>query len=121
MEGSRWYKRFKRECGNISPHIRFKDIRGGFVRLYFKQAYLHEVYKEMPMKGYDIEEYNPRIENQSYFEEFEDHVDTVRQLKNFVEGYFDSIDTVKTRVYLMKHNEEYYKRAKRAYEEVVIK
>lgn len=121
MEGSRWFRRLKKECKKISPYIRFKRIRLGFYRIYWKQAYIHEVYKDMPEIGYDIEAYNPRLEDKSYLEEREDNIDMIRNIKNYVEGYRDSIERIKTKSYLMKHNKEFHDSAVRAYSQVVVK
>lgn len=119
--GSYWFKRFVRECRNISPHIRIIPIKMGFYRIYWKDAYIHEVYSEMPPKGYDIEIEDPRIESQSYYEEYEDNVSLIRTVKNFVEGYYDSIDKIKTRVFLLKNDAEFAKTAHNAYAQTVIK
>lgn len=93
----------------------------GFCRIYWKDSYLHEVYENMPQKGYDIETEDPRLENQSYYEEYEDNVELVRNIKNYVEGYYDSIDKIKTRVYLSKNDKEFAQRAHEAYKTVYIK
>ena len=121
MEGSRWFRRFVKELKKISPHIRIKKIRFGFYRIYFKQAYLYEVYKEMPQKGYDIEEDDLRFESQKYYQEYEDNAELTRKIKNFVEGYWDAMDILKTRIWMMKHNEEYYQNAVKAYRQMVVK
>lgn len=121
MPGSRWFKRLVRECKKISPHIRFRRIKQGFYRVYWKEAYIHEVYKDMPIKGYDIESYNQRLEDRSYYEEYEDNVDMIRTIKNFVEGYHDSIDKIRTRIYMFKNNDEMYQTAKNAYKQMVVK
>jgi hypothetical protein len=93
----------------------------GFFRIYWKDAYLHEVYKEMPPKGYDIEQEDPRLESREYYQEYEDEVSVVRTVKNFVEGYVDSIDHIKTRVYLLRNNEEFADKAHNAYKQYIIK
>ena len=121
MTGSSWFKRFVRECKAISPHIRIVPIKMGFYRIYWKDAYIHEVYSEMPPKGYDIEIEDPRIESKSYYEEYEDQVSLIRTVKNFVEGYYDSIDKIKTRVFLLRNNQEFAKNAHNAYAQTVIK
>lgn len=121
MEGSRWFRRLRKECKGISPHIRFRRVKLGFYRLYWKQAYLHEVFKDMPEMGYDFEGYNPRLEDRSYMEEKEDRTELIRNVKNYVEGYRDSVDRIRTRVYMMKHNKEFNKTATKAYQQVVIK
>lgn len=121
MEGNRWFRRLVRECRRISPYIRFRRIKFGFYRIYWKDAYIHECSKDMPAIGYDIEEYNPRIDNQSYFEEFEDNAEMVQKIKNYREGYYDSIDRIKTRVYMFKNNEEMYRTAKNAYKQMYVK
>lgn len=121
IEGSRWFKRFLKDVKKISSHIRVKRIKLGFYRLYYDDAYLHEVYKEMPQYGYDIDDLDPRFESQKYWEEFEDNAELTRKIKNYVEGYWDSIDRIKTRVYLMRTNKEFVKSAKNAYKQMYVK
>lgn len=93
----------------------------GFYRIYWKDAYLHEVYSEMPPKGYDQESFDPRLDSLSYYQEFEDEVETVRTVKNFVEGYYDSIDKIRTRVYLLRNNQEFAEKAHNAYAQHIVK
>lgn len=119
-EGSRWFRRLYRECKKISPHIRFKRIKYGFYRIYYRSAYLHEAYKEMPMMGYDIVENDMRMESRKYFQEYEDQGELTRKIKNYKEGYFDAIDRIRTRVYLMRTQKEFYDNAREAYKTVVI-
>lgn len=114
MAQSRWFKRLREDCRRISPHIHFRRIRLGFWRIYYKDMYLHEVYEDMPLKGYDIETWNPRLENRSYYEEYEDNIETIRNVKNFVEGYYDSSNRIKTRVYLHRHDKEFNEEQERA-------
>jgi hypothetical protein len=120
-EGSVWFRRFRRELRKISPHYRLVRLKMGFYRIYWKNAYIHEVYKEMPQKGYDIEIEDPRIENKQYFQEFEDEISLIRTIKNFVEGYYDSLDTIKTRAYMLKNNDEFRQKAFNAYKQLTIK
>lgn len=105
----------------LSKHIRLKRIKLGFYRIFFRDAYIHEVYEEMPMVGYDIEAYDPRFESQQYFEEFEDNVELIRTIKNYVEGYYDSINTVKRRLYMLKNDNEFYNNATKAYQQLNVK
>lgn len=121
QEGSRWFRRFLKDIKKISSHIKVKRIKLGFYRLYYDDAYLHEVYKEMPEYGYDLDDLDPRFESQKYYEEYEDNADLTRKIKNYVEGYWDSIDRIRTRVYLMRSNAEYVKSAKNAYKQMYIK
>lgn len=93
----------------------------GFYRIYWKDAYLHEVYSEMPPKGYDIETEDPRLESLSYYQEYEDEVEVVRTVKNFVEGFYDSIDKIRTRTYLLRNNEEFAEKAHNAYAQHIVK
>ena len=109
MAQSIWFKRLKSETEAISPYIRFKKIKMGFYRIFYKNSYVHEVYEDMPSKGYDIIQENPRIERQEWYEEYEDSIDTIRNVKNFVEGYHDSIDHIRTRMWMHKHWWEYSK------------
>lgn len=121
MKGSSWFKRFRRECERRFPHIRFKEIKLGFYRIYYKGFYIGECYKEMPAKGYDIEQYDVRLENQSYYEEYEDQVELTRKIKNFVEGYFDQRKQLYTRMYQLRHDVEFYNNSKNAYRNMYIK
>lgn len=120
-EGSRWFRRFCKDCKKISPHLKIKRIKLGFYRIYFKQAYLHEVYKEMPEHGYDIDDLDPRFESQKYFEEFEDRAELTRNIKNYVEGYWESLDRIRTRVYMMRHDKEFNESATKAYSQIYVK
>ena len=120
-EGSIWFQRFYNDCKKIEPQIRFVRVKYGFYRIYFKQAYIHEVYKEMPEVGYDLDDLDPRFENKSYYEEFEDNGEITRKIKNYVEGYWDSLDRIKTRIYMFRHNQEFYKNSTEAYKQVVVK
>lgn len=121
IEGSRWFKRFYKDCKAISKHIKFKRIKLGFFRIYYQDAYLHEVYKEMPEHGYDIYDLDPRFESRSYYEEFEDNAELTRKIKNYVEGYWDSLDRIKTRIYMMRTNKEYNTNARNAYKKMYVK
>lgn len=120
--GSLWFRRLMREVRKISPHIRVKYVKHGFYRIYWKDAYMHEVYAEMPMLGYDWVEDDIRMdESQRYFEEFEDSGEVTRKIKNFMEGYYDSLDVIRTRTFMFKNNEEFYKEAKEAYQTMYVK
>lgn len=121
MEGSRWFKKFRKECERKYPHLRFVRVKLGFYRIYYKQAYVHEVYKEMPQMGYDMDDLDPRFENQKYFEEYEDGDEITRKIKNYVEGYWDSTDRIQTRMYMMRSSKEFYENAQKAYQQMVIK
>lgn len=121
MEGSRWFKRIVEESKKISKHIRFKRIKHGFYRIYWKQAYIGECFKEMPYRGYDHTDNDPRFESKKFWEEKEDNAEMIRQIKNFVEGYVETIDRIRTRVYNMRHNKEAYQTAVDGYKTLVIK
>ena|ERR1051325_7932048 len=119
-EGSLWFRRLKKEAQRLSPYLRFRRINHGFYRVYWREAYIHELYKEMPLKGYDFEDYDPRFENRSYYEEYEDKAELTRRIKNFKEGYWDSKDTIWTRMYLMRNDEAYATQAKKSYKQMRI-
>ena len=121
MAKSIWFRKFKKEVESYSPHIRFKRLRMGFYRIYFQEAYIMECFSEMPHHGYTIEEYDPRLESRSYYEEYEDQLDLVRKIKNFKEGLYDSLDRFKTRMYLFRTDKEFNERAKNAYKQFIIK
>lgn len=92
----------------------------GFWRIYFRQAYVHEVYAEMPLKGYDFVDDDPRFESQKYAEEYEQDGELQRKIKNYVEGYIDSIKKVKVRINNMMNDPEAYKTARDAYKQMRI-
>lgn len=121
MGGSKWFRRLKKDCKKISPYIRFVRIHHNFFRVYYKQAYVHEVYREMPQYGHDIYEKDVRFISQKYYEEYEDRATMTNKIKNYREGYWDSLDRIRTRVWMMKHDNEYYQQAKRRYQTAVIK
>lgn len=119
--GNIWFRRFVNECKKISPLIRFKRIKFGFYRIYWKGAYIGECYDNMPPEGYDKLEDDVRFMNQSYYEEYEDSAKLTRQIKNFVEGYYDSIDKIKTNIYQLKHSHEHREAARKAYAQFYVK
>jgi hypothetical protein len=119
--GSRWFRRLVKDCKKISPHIRIKRIKYGFYRVYWKQAYIHEIYSEMPQFGHDIYEKDINFISQKYYEEYEDRAELTRKIKNYVEGYWDSYDRIRTRSWMMKHDKEFNKTATDGYKQVVIK
>ena len=45
----------------------------------------------------------------------------VRKVKNFVEGYWEVLDRVRTKAYLMKNNKEFYETASKGYQTMVVK
>ena len=120
-EGSRWFRRFIRDCEKISSHIRIVRIKYGFFRIFWDQAYIMECYKEMPQFGHDIYERDVRFEEKKFAEEYEDRAELTRKIKNYVEGYWDSIDRLKTRTWLMQNDKTYHEQAMQAYRQFVIK
>lgn len=116
-----WFKRFKKEAESLSPHLRFIPLKLGFWRIYWKDHYITECYEEMGFMGYDLTTYDPRIESQSYYEEYELHNELVRRVKNYVEGYYDSITNLKTRLYMLLHDKEFFERSQNVYKNVVVK
>lgn len=124
-KGTRWFRRFVKEAQAMSPHIKFKRIKYGFYRIFWvgdgESAYIGECCKYMPQFGYEIEEKNFQLESKKYFEEYEDNAELIQKIKNFREGYWDSIDRFKTNVYLLKNNSEHRKEAQAAYREFKVK
>lgn len=121
IEGSRWFKRLANDCKRISPHIRIKRIKYGFYRVYWKQAYIGELFKEMPLIGYNHTDNDKRFESKKFFEAKEDRAELTRKIKNFVEGYWDSLDRIKTRTWMLRHDKEFYETAIKGYRELKIK
>lgn len=120
-KGSIWFRRLVRECEKISPHIRFVKIKMGFYRIYWRGAYIHEVFKEMPHRGYDWVEKNPYLQSKKYYQEYEDNIEMIRKVKNYKEGYYDAIKRIKIRVHQMNNDKEFYKNARNAYKQMKIK
>ena len=124
-KGTYWFDRFKRDAEALSPHIRFVSIAHGFYRIYWigsgHPAYLGECYREMPEFGYEIEDLDINLVSQKYYEEFEDRTSITRKIKNFVEGYWESIDQLTTRVYMFKNDAEFRKTAINGYKQAVNK
>ena len=120
-EGSLWFRKFKEKVLKMDHNIIFKRIKLGFYRLYWRRAYLFECFKEMPVKGYDFEHYDPRLESKAYYEEFEDNAELTRKIKNFIEGYYESLETIRLRAYQMRNDAEFNERACRAYSHLVIR
>lgn len=75
----------------------------------------------MPPKGYDRVEEDPRLMEQSYYQEYEDSVKMTREIKNFIEGYYDSSKNFKTKMYQLRNDPEFYETAKKAYQTMYIK
>lgn len=122
MEGSYWFRRIVKEARKISPHIRFKRIKHGFYRIYYKTAYIGECFKNMPEMGHDILEKNYHFsENQDNYQRYHDPADNTMRLKNFVEGYHEVKDRLLTRVYMFRHDKEFYEKARKGYSEMRIK
>lgn len=119
--GTRWFQRLHKECKAISPHIKFVRVRLGYFRIYWRGAYIHEVYSKMPEFGYDIEDIDPRFENKGYYEEYEDNAELSQKIKNYIEGYRDSIERIRTRIYMMKNDREFNETATRAYQNYTVK
>lgn len=119
--GNSWFKRFYRDACKLSPYIKFRCIKYGFYRIYWQDAYIGECYDQMPPKGYDKTEDDVRFMNQSYYEEYEDKARLTRQVKNFVEGYYDLMDQFRTRVYMLKNDREFRDNARKAYRTMVVK
>ncbi len=121
LEGSRWFRRLAKDIEKIDPYLRLKRIKYGFYRIFWKGVYVHEIYKECPLVGYDIVEDDYRMENQKYFEEYEDNGELVRKIKNYKEGYWDALDRIRTRAYMMRHDKEFNENATKRYQTMTVK
>lgn len=120
-KGSKWFKRLLEELRKMSKHFRIVRIRHGFYRIYWKDAYVHEVYKEMPYRGYNIETDSIYKDSLKLMQDYEVDGEIQRKVKNFVEGYCEASKAIKLRMYQFKHNPEHYEVAKDMYKQVVIK
>lgn len=121
MEGSYYFRRLLKDAAKISPYIRFKRIKYGFYRIYYKAAYIGECSKDMNQKGHDIEEKNWNLEDAKYYDEYHDLMDQTAKLKNFREGYWETLDRLKTRIFMFKHNKEFYEQARQGYAQLRVK
>ena len=121
MMGSRWFRRLVREAKRMSPHIRFKRIKYGFYRIYYRQAYVVECFKNMPEMGYDINEKNFHFERYQHYQDYHDNTDSTMRVKNFVEGYHETKNRLRTRLFQMNHSKEFYETARRGYSQMRIK
>lgn len=119
--GNYWFTKFKEDAEKLSPFLRFRRIKYGFYRIYWQDAYIGECYSMMPPYGYEKTEDNVRFMNQSYYEEYEDSAKLTREIKNFVEGYAESLDMLKTRIYMLRNNQEFRKEAKNGYKQMYVK
>lgn len=120
-EGSYWFRRLMRDIEKIDKNIKVKRALHGFYRIFWRRAYIHEIYKECPLIGFTYEVEDPSLESKKYYEELEDGNEITRKVKNYTEGYWDSLDRIKTRVWMMKHNYEFNKNATDAYKTMVVK
>lgn len=73
------------------------------------------------MMGYDMDSLDPRFEDKKYWEEQEDADELTRKIKNFVEGYYESDDRIRTRMYMLRHDKEFYENSQKAYQQMVVK
>lgn len=101
--------------------IRFVPIQHGFYRVFWGRAYIHEVYAELPQFGHDIYEKDARWASQKFAEQQDNPGETVRNIKNYVEGYWDSIDTIRTRAWMMRNDSEFNKNSTERYRTLVVK
>lgn len=124
-EGSYWFRRFVKDIKNLSPHFKFLPIQHGWYRIYWtgggEPAYIHEVWKYMPHKGYNIEQMDPNVVSQKYYQEYEDQLTLTRKIKNFVEGYWDSMRTMELRYYQLRNDREFRETATKAYRTIKVK
>ena len=115
MAKSLWFKKLERELPKISKNLRLVRLKLGFYRIYYKSHFIAEAFEELTQNWQNIEDYDPRLESQKYYEEYEDHVKMVRTLKNFMEGYYDLISKIRRCVYMLRHNEEFARRSGNIY------
>jgi len=120
LEGSIWFRRLVKDLHGMSKHFKIRRIRMGFYRIYWKDAYVHEVYKEMPARGYEWYTDSPYKDSLKLMQEWEQDGELQRKVKNFVEGYYEAIKAIRLRVYQFKNNDEHYRIAKDMYKHVVI-
>lgn len=118
---SRWFKRLQKDTQRFGSHVRFKRIRHGFWRIFYDGGYLGEVYEDLPEVGYDIIDLDHRLEERKYVQDRLDDGEVQRLVKNFVEGYYEVLDTMRSRVYNARHNHEAYKTITEGYRQLRLK
>ena len=122
---SYWFKRFRRYCQKLSPYIVVTPLKHNFCRVYWKgggvNAYLYEVPLDMEEIGREWVHYNPRLESQGFYEEYEDNIEFIKEVKNYKEGYWEAIDRITTQYYMFRNNKEFRDNAKKMYQQVHIK
>lgn len=120
-EGSVWFRRLIKEITAKSKYFKVRRIRQGFFRIYWKDAYVYEVYKEMPYRGYEWYGEDEDADSLKLMLEYEQDGDIQRKVKNFVEGYAEAKRAIDLCIYQFKNDPEHYKVAKQAYRQSVIK
>lgn len=75
----------------------------------------------MNLRGHDIEEKNWNMEDFSYWRTHGDVADQSAKLKNFREGYTETLNLLRTRTFMIKHDKEFYERARAGYSQLRIK
>lgn len=81
---------------------------------------MHEIYKEMPYRGYSWYTDSPYKDSLKLMQEWEQDGELQRKVKNFVEGYVEASKAIKLRVCQFRNDPEHYKIAKDMYKHVVI-
>ena len=124
-EGSIWFQRAVKDIQKMSSHFEFVPINYGWYRIYWtgggEPAYVHELWKWMPYKGYINEDKDINLISKKYYEEYEDQLEVSRKVKNYVEGYFDTLDIMRTRNWMFRNDKAFRKEATQAYRKVVVK
>jgi len=121
MEGSYWFQKLVRETARSSPHIRFRRIKGGYYRIYYRNAYIGECSKNMPEMGHDIFERAQGFEDYSYYEEHHGNADAAMRIKNFVEGYWETKNRLKLKLFQFYNDKEFASIAINGYKQLRIK
>ena len=123
--GTYWFRRLVKDCERMSPYIKFKRIKYEFYRIYWigggESAYIGECYASMPEIGYEWTDIDARLDSKKYYEEYEDRTALTRKIKNFVEGYWETLDHMQTRIYMFKNNKEFRDQARKAYSQFIVK
>lgn len=120
-EGSYWFRRMVQDLYKESDYFKVRRIREGFFRIYWKDAYVHEMYKEMPYRGYVWYTDSPYKESFKLVQEYEQDGEIQRKMKNYVEGYSEVYKAIKIRIHQFKNDKEHYNVAKDMYKQAVIK
>ena len=61
------------------------------------------------------------LEDYSFYQDHHDSAESTLRMKNFVEGYWETLDRLRTKVFMFRHDKEFYEKARQGYSQMRIK